>query len=309
MKKILLYLLCIPFISCSQYETQGYDSVVDSIANSKDSISPFYDMSYYAKFHNKWYTLQDGLEYIEMDGPRQLKISDSKISLLKINPNAFTFEMLSASQYDSVKRCAVDWANEFELNVVINAGMYDLRRQLSSKGLLRNNKSYANNPNLYEGYNMMIAFNPVDGEKVPTFDVFDLKCTDVNIIKKQYHSLAQGMRMIDCNGMPMSWNKNPQWCSQLIVAKDKHNQIYFVFTRSPYSHNEMIQFLTNLKEPLTNAIYMEGGPQTSLLVTTEKDRIEKLGSYVSKTYPTDKNDEFWGLPNVIGLKSIKKPLN
>jgi len=308
MKKIFLYLVCIPFISCSQQETVEKDFVPSTINSTIDSISPFYDMAYYSKFHNNWYNLQDGLQYIEMSGPRKLDIGDSKISLLKIDPNAFTFEMLSASQFDSTKRCAVDWANEFDLNVVINAGMYDLRRQLSSKGMLRNSKDYANNSKLYEGYNMMIAFNPVDGAKVSSFDIFDLKCTDVNTIKKQYHSLAQGMRMIDCEGNAMSWNKNPQWCSQLIVAKDKKGQIYFVFTRSPYSHNEMIQFMINLDEPLTNAIYMEGGPQTSLFITTEKDRIEKLGSYVSRTYPTDKNGEFWELPNIIGLKSIKKPL-
>ncbi|MCO5261040.1 MAG: phosphodiester glycosidase family protein [Crocinitomicaceae bacterium] len=101
----------------------------------------------------------------------------------------------------------------------------------------------------------------------------------------------------------MSWNKNPQWCSQLIVAKDDYQQIYFVFTRSPYSHNEMIQFMAKLDRPLRNAIYMEGGPQTSLFVDTKNDRIEKLGSYVSRTYPVDTNTEFWRLPNVIGIKT------
>lgn len=108
--------------------------------------------------------------------------------------------------------------------------------------------------------------------------------------------------MIDGNGNAMSWNKNPQWCSQLIVAKDKHNSIYFFFTRSPYSHNEMIDFMMNFEEKLYSAIYMEGGPQTSLFVDTKKYRIEKLGSYVSRTYPTDENSEFWNLPNVIGLR-------
>ncbi|MEZ4889720.1 MAG: phosphodiester glycosidase family protein [Crocinitomicaceae bacterium] len=88
----------------------------------------------------------------------------------------------------------------------------------------------------------------------------------------------------------------------LIVAKDDYQQIYFVFTRSPYSQNEMIRFMTQLERPLRNAIYMEGGPQTSLYVDTETERIEKLGSYVSNTYPITTNAEFWKLPNVIGIK-------
>jgi hypothetical protein len=31
-------------------------------------------------------------------------------------------------------------------------------------------------------------------------------------------------------------------------------------------------------------------------------KIEKIGSYVSETYPNDLNDHFWTLPNVIGFK-------
>jgi hypothetical protein len=300
MKKIIFSILILPFVSCSQHTEQEIIPM-DSTLRDTLAITSFYNPEYYQKFDNKWTELEDGLHYIEMDGPRKENIGDSKISLLKINPEKFQFEMLSATQFDSTSKCVSDWARDHQLNVVINAGMYDLRRQLSSKGLLQNSKSYANNPNYYEGYNMLIAFNPLD-KSLPAFDIFDLKCADINQVKKKYASLAQGMRMIDCNGAPMSWNKNPQWCSQLIVAKDKHQNIYFVFTRSPYSHNEMIQFMVNLKEPLMNAIYMEGGPQTSLYIDTKNDHIEKLGSYVSRTYATDKNAEFWNLPNIIGIR-------
>ncbi len=297
--KSILFLLIVPFTSCSQQEKSVVAS--DSIKTDTTQYTSIYNPSYYQKFHNKWVELEEGLHYIEKDAPRKDKVGDSKISILKINPEKFKFEILSATQFDSSSLCVVDWAEKHQLNVVINAGMYDLRNQLKSKGMLQNDETYANNKNLYEGYNMIIAFNPLE-KGLPNFDIIDLKCADINVVKKQYASLAQGLRMIDCNGNPMSWNKNPQWCSQLIVAKDKKGQIYFIFTRSPYSHNEMIDFMLRFEEPLINAIYMEGGPQTSLFIDTKDDRIEKLGSYVSKTYQTDKNAEFWVLPNVIGIR-------
>lgn len=301
LKRLLFVSLTIPFISCSQHMDSSAINPSDSLKTDTIPVTAFYDPTYYNRFHNQWVQLENGLEYIEKDAPKKASVGDSRISILKINPEKFKFELLSASQFDSTSLCVNDWAEKFDLNVVINAGMYDLSRQLSSKGLLQNNEKYANNSKLYEGYNMIIAFNPLR-ENLPEFDIIDLKCTDISIVKRDYASLAQGMRMIDCNGNPMSWNKNPQWCSQLIVAKDKHQFIYFVFTRSPYSHNEMIDFMVNFEEPLLNAIYMEGGPQTSLFIDTKNDRIEKLGSYVSKTYATDKNSEFWGLPNVIGIR-------
>lgn len=297
--KSIVILLTMPFISCSQqYETDS--TKVKDTTKAGFIHTPFFNPSY-DKFHNQWTKLEDGLWYIEKDAPRKEKTGDSKISILKINPEKFQFELLSATRSDSSSLCVTDWAAKHNLNVVINAGMYDLRKPLISKGLLQNDLNYANNPQLYDGYNMMIAFNPLE-KGLPSFDIVDLKCTDITTVKKQYASLAQGLRMIDCNGKPMSWNKNPQWCSQLIVAKDNGGNIYFIFTRSPYSHNEMIDFMIHFEEPLLNAIYMEGGPQTSLFVDTKNDRIEKLGSYVSKTYPTDKNSEFWALPNVIGIR-------
>lgn len=298
--KTMVLLLVIPFTSCSQQPTP-LEIEKDTIKSDSVLYNAFFDSVYYSRFHNQWVQLEEGLSYIEKDAPRKSNIGDSRISILKINPEKFQFEFLSATQFDSSTMCVVDWADKHDLNVVINAGMYDLRRPLSSKGLLQNNQTYSNNGNLYEGYNMVIAFNPLD-EKLPDFDIIDLKCTDFSTVKRQYASIAQGLRMIDCSGNAMSWNKNPQWCSQLIVAKDRAQQIYFIFTRSPYSHNEMIDFMLNLEEPLLNAIYMEGGPQTSLFIDTKNNRIEKLGSYVSRTYQTDGNAEFWNLPNVIGVR-------
>lgn len=88
----------------------------------------------------------------------------------------------------------------------------------------------------------------------------------------------------------------------LVAAKDKFGRIWFVFSRSPYSHNQMISFLGKFKDELSNAIYLEGGPETSMFINIKDHKIEKVGSYVSKTFPTDSNTVFWDLPNVIGIR-------
>src|SRR5690606_1071469 len=115
---------------------------------------------------------------------------------------------------------------------------------------------------LYPGYNAMIAFNPHDSLE-NNFKVLDLKCDDWHQVKNDFQCYAQGLRMIDCNGSALSWNK-PQSCSMLVVSTDDFDNIYYIFTRSPYTHNQMIQFMRGFPFRLSNAIYMEGGPQTSL---------------------------------------------
>jgi hypothetical protein len=63
----------------------------------------------------------------------------------------------------------------------------------------------------------------------------------------------------------------------------------------------MIEFMRSFPFRLTHAIYLEGGPETSLYITVGNTVIQKIGSYVSDTYPNDDNDHFWKLPNVIGI--------
>lgn len=248
----------------------------------------------------EWKKLVDGADFIEMDAPVKSAINDSKISILKINPEKFDFYLLAATEHGNQPLPANEWAEQHGMNIVINAGMYDLSRKLLSKGFLQNGKHF-NNAALYPNYNAMIAFNPADSLDAK-FTVFDLKCTDWNAVKSDYSCYAQGLRMIDCDGKALEWNKKKQSCSMLVTAIDKAGNIYFVFSRSPYTHNEMIGFMLGMPEKLTHAIYMEGGPQTSLYVNIGETKIEKIGSYVSETYPNDLNDHFWKLPNVIGLK-------
>jgi len=276
-------LLCLPFFSCSQ--SGEVPAAVPEKAAEQTSA---------------WKNLANGVDFIEMDAPEKSIINDSKISILKIDPAKVDFHMLAATEHGKTSRTAAEWAEQFDLNIVINAGMYDLSRKLLSKGFLQNGK-HINNGTLYPGYNAMIAFNPVDSTAAK-FTVIDLKCTGWESVKSSYQCYAQGLRMIDCNGEALGWNKKKQSCSMLVTAIDKAGNIYFIFSRSPYTHNEMIGFMLGFPFGLTHAIYMEGGPQTSMYVKIGETTIEKIGSYVSQTYENDLNDSFRKLPNVIGVK-------
>ena len=91
----------------------------------------------------------------------------------------------------------------------------------------------------------------------------------------------------------------------LVCAMDEDDNLVIIFNRSPYSQNQMIAFMKQFPSPLRNAIYMEGGPETSLYVHINDFCLQKVGSYVSGTYTKDTNERFWGLPNVIGIR-VKK---
>jgi hypothetical protein len=250
-----------------------------------------------------WTSIYEGLDYFETDGPYKSIVNDSKISILKLNPEKFDFYLLSATEFDNKPRTVSEWADTFDLNIVINAGMYNLSKTLLNKGFMKNYE-HINNPEVHPSYNAVIAFNPKDSSN-SKFIIHDLTCSPWDSLKSDYNCYAQGMRMIDCNGQALGWNKKNQSCSMLVAAADERGNIYYIFTRSPYTHNEIIQFLLSLPFQLKETIYLEGGPETSFYVNIGNTKIEKVGSYISNSYPNDANDHFWKLPNVIGVKANK----
>jgi hypothetical protein len=288
MKQVKLYffLTLLPLCACSQESSKTESSPV----NQPEIEQPYAE----------WTVLAKGIEYREISAPDSSILGDSKLSILRLEPEFLEFVMLNSTQHNKKRFTAPQWADSFKLQIVMNAGMYDLANGLIHRGYMKNGNHF-NNRELNPAYNSMIVFQPKDTTHA-NFDIVDLKCTDWTSIHRKYNCYAQGMRMIDCHGEPLSWNKKKQSCSMLVAAKDDKNRIYFIFSRSPYTHNQMIAFMGAFPDKIHSAIYLEGGPETSLYIDLGDHCIEKIGSYVSQTYAHDRNADFWELPNVIGIR-------
>jgi hypothetical protein len=253
--------------------------------------------------YSNWTTLTKGMEYREITAPIKSPIGDSKISILRMERYMFDFNIFSATKFDSIPRDLHSWADTFDLNVVFNAGMYNLSKPLKSRAYLKAG-DHINNGTVIENFNLMMAMGPTV-KKRDNVEILDLTCENFNEMNGEFRSYAQGLRMIDCNGSPMFWKKKIQSCSMLIAAEGEDGKFYLIFCRSPYTHNQMIEFMVGMPYKLRNAIYLEGGPETSLLIDVNGHCIEKVGSWVSTTWERDDNNHFWRLPNIVGVKKIK----
>ncbi len=252
--------------------------------------------------YSNWVTLTNGVQYREIKAPIKSEIGDSKISLVRMDKDSFEFDIYSATEYDSVPRSVSDWANKHKLNIVFNSGMYSQENTLLSRAFLKSSGKHVNNPSIIEDFNLMMAMSPNVNHR-ENIEVLDLTCENFNQIKNEFNCYAQGLRMIDCNGKPMFWKKKIQSCSMIIAAEGTDNKFYLIFCRSPYTHNQMIEFMLKMPYGIRNAIYLEGGPETSLFIDVNGHHIERVGSWVSDTWESDENNHFWSLPNVVGIKS------
>lgn len=109
--------------------------------------------------------------------------------------------------------------------------------------------------------------------------------------------------MIDGDGNHIVWKKNQSLISSMtVLAEDNDGNVLFCFTRSPYSANQFSQMLLELPLNVRSAMYLDGGPEACFYLYHKDICIQKYGSYVSGSYAHEKNNEYWEIPNVIGIK-------
>ena len=248
-----------------------------------------------------WNEIERGLFYAEFDAPLKSKVSDSKISVLKIDPNYFSFELLTATEHDSLRRTVEQWSNDFNLVAVINAGMFNLSDHYTGTGYLKN-YTHINNGKLRGNFRAFAMFNPKSND-FPAMNIVDMEIENWEYYLSNYNSAFQCIRMVDCNQKQVLWKpRKPISSSMCVLGTDIYGNVLFVFCRSPYTANTMSNFLLHLPLKTYSAMYLDGGPESSLYVNAGDTIIEKVGSWVSPGYANDDNTYFWELPNVIGVK-------
>lgn len=249
---------------------------------------------------NVWHQVDQGLFIAEFESPQKSEYGDSKITIVKINPEFYKFKLFSASEFDGKKKTAAEWAKQHNLITTINAGMYQ-QDHLSNVGYMKN-FNHINNKNMVIKYNTMLAFNRKDN-KVPEIQIIDKKCQDFYKVMPKYNTLIQNIRMIDCK-QKNRWSQQPKKWSTAALAIDKQENVLFIHCRSPYSVHDFINILLKLPLNIYSAMYLEGGPEASLYFKYGDIEFEQFGSYETNFFENDNNNQAWPIPNVIGV--VKK---
>jgi len=246
-----------------------------------------------------WQLLENGLEYTEVVAPVKSSVGDSKIQILKINPEQFQFHLLCADQLKSKNKPLNQWCIENKMIAGVNASMFQIDEfNNKSTGYMKNFK-YTNNGILNPAYKNIFAFNSkLSTETKP--HIIDLTCENYEKLKNQYESFSQSIRMINCNG-ENTWQKQDKKWSMVLLGEDSSSNILFIICRSPYRVTDFINILRNEPLQLKRLMYLEGGPEASLYINHTNLRLKKYGSYETGFNENDTNDRYWDIPNVIAV--------
>jgi uncharacterized protein YigE (DUF2233 family) len=246
-----------------------------------------------------WREVEDGLLIGEFDARQESGASDAKILVLKIDPEKYSFRLLSASETGGRKMTLKEWSEKHGLVAAFNAGMYQ-EDGITSVGYMKNLR-HVNNGRLNKN-KAVLAFNPVDAY-VPSVQIIDRECQDFEGLKGKYRTLIQSIRMVSCEQQNV-WSPQAAAWSTLAIGMDRGGKVLVIFCRHPYSVHDLIEILLSLPLSLYNAMYLEGGPQASLFLSARLVTLEKHGAWEGGSNSHGAFEVSWPIPNVLGI--VKK---
>ncbi len=244
-----------------------------------------------------WTELEPGLDFAQLEAPARSHLGDSRIRVLRIDPERFELRLLNASaNADASPQAAKAWCREHGLVAAINASMYQQDHRTSVS--LMKTRHHVNNSHLSKD-NAVLAFDRLD-PGVPPVQIIDRKLQDFEALKSRYGTLVQSIRMVTLERENV-WQQQARRWSTAAVAMDRQGRVLFVHCRSPYSVHDFIDMLLELPIDLKNAMYVEGGPEAQLYVDSGGRSIELMGSFETGFFETDDNLQGWPIPNVVGV--------
>ncbi|MEN6439858.1 MAG: phosphodiester glycosidase family protein [Syntrophobacter sp.] len=244
---------------------------------------------------NPWKEADEGLLVAEFDPPGKSGNNSSTITVVKVDPKNYSFRLLCASELGREKFTAREWCERHQLLAAVNAGMFQ-EDGFTSVGYMRN-FNHVNNPRLGKA-NTILAFNPVE-DGMPEIQIIDRECRDFSTLRPKYQSFVQSIRMISCDGQNVWSQQNSRW-STLAVGMDTNGYMLFIISRTPYTVHDFIEMLLALPLSLKSAMYLEGGPQASLYLSTPRMNLERNG--VWEGFEENSGFQFaLPIPNVIGI--------
>ena len=222
----------------------------------------------------------------------EIDVGDRTITIVRVDLRWYRFRFLTADRHGP-QRTLPEWMRDEGLAGGINAGMFlpDGRPCgfMQSDGEVWNDRR----PSTFQG---------VIGFEGARFGVGGRGCPlDLRGMRRAYGSVLQSAKvLVDCEGRPnRAWRTKRYSAAALGV--DARGRAVMVHVRTPYRMQVLSEMLAAQELGIRGLVYMEGGPEASLVVDAEDVRVREMGSWEDGFNTNDDNRVFWDLPNVVGL--------
>lgn len=220
---------------------------------------------------------------------------DGTITIVRVDLARYELRVLTES-HDGPRRPLSTWVRDEHLAGGINAGMFLPNGRACGFLRYRDDVRSARRPGSFDG---VLGFDPRGGGAALVAG--GAGCSrDFAAIERDFGSVILGRKlMIDCQGRATGWSTRR--FSAAAMGVDREGRAVFVHTRTAWRMAQLSTLLAAPELGIRGLVYMEGGPEASLIVDAEGQRVIEMGSWEDGFWENDGNHELWDLPNVIGF--------
>ena len=228
-------------------------------------------------------------------------VGDRTLTLVRVDPARYRFRMLSEG-HEGERRALPQWVRDEGLVGGINAGMF-LPSGRSVGFLMQGDEVRSDRrPRSFSGY---LGFDP-RRPGAPLFRLAGRGCGGgLDWMRERYRSVLQVRAvLVDCEGHPGTWRTRRY--SMAAIGRDTEGRVVLAHVRTPYRMHVLNRMITSLGLGIRGLVYLEGGPEASLVVNRHGENptpVRAMGSWEDGFNPNDDNRAFWDLPNVIGFEA------
>jgi hypothetical protein len=225
----------------------------------------------------------------------EIDVGDRMITIVRVDLRRYAFRFLTGR--DGAPRPLDAWVRDQHLAGGINAGMFLMDGQPC--GFMRSHGEVIQS-RTPESFHGVIAFDPFVAS-APAFAVGGIGCpaTLASLSASHASVLQSRTSLLDCRGRPTDWRTRRYSAAALGV--DREGRAVLVHVRTPYRMQVLAQMLATPALGIRGLVYMEGGPEASVVVDGEGQHVGEMGSWEDGFHEADDNREYWDLPNVIGF--------
>jgi len=192
------------------------------------------------------------------------------------------------------------WVREEHLVAGINAAMYEPDGSASGLCVRRGVEESPDDP-LFGGF---YGLDPI-APNTASFTMLGRDCAsfDLPALRAAWGSVVATYRLLDCEGHPIAW-VDPDRYSAAAIAMDREGRLVLIHSRTPYRMRELAEMLADGSLGLTQAFFVEGGPEATLIVEAGDLHVREVGlrrDLLDGVEP--EHDTLYSLPNVLGLRA------
>lgn len=244
-----------------------------------------------------WTEIDRGLFYGDFQVNSPIPFNDVTITILKIDPHIYDFQLLSISEYKHDALTMPEWCKKYNLLGAINAGMY--QEDMSSNVGFMKNFDHVNNSHVNSSHYSLAAFHPVDSTAAPFF-IFDIDDYPADSVLARYNSVVQNLRLIKRPGENRWFEADKRW-PEAAIGQDKNGNVLFIYCRAPLTMTELNEALLSLPIHIVAAMHAEGGQPASMHFSHNGFVISTSGTGDTKFDADGTALNAPAVPNVIGF--------